>query len=810
MMFKYFNEICLYQIDFLPNYEDMMSKSMKTGGGGSADSSGSSAGSSFRNFSNVNEMLKGFMELQKEQLKVEQAKAEATKAKVNLALDYDDEDDLIRKKRSLPYASSDMLTNNKNKLLNDTLLKHLLDLLKTDKMGKIEPEISSTLSSRADAGNQSLPLMVMLPYDLLQSYLSKLYKSGDPSKYKTDDFPYNTEKALKKHKPYILRPKMSFSFKEDEEDKRSWQKKPSYYLITPPKRVKERISSPKSLSLRQSWPGATGKYFRRRQSQSSPSSDSNNSQSSNSNIPPSSSSSSSSSNSSPPPFWESIGSKAKDWFKNSAGSSGSGSTPLNQGSSSSSPWASPSSSSSSPSWSNSGAANGGQPISFTPSTGTSSGCTPTSDTNTKMGQYPAAPSTANNQMRRSIETRQAPLPPHGSIGITNIPNYQSSQPFASPTPYPQESNIIPSVSFSLNPTKPVPEKDYESLNSKATLHRFKPERKSKYLLTSSLYPKPTRIKYPPPVYEQNTISPPTYVLYANSQPLVSYLQEKEVVPSSSPLVMLRPSYSPNVLQAYRKDIHPILIQEPQPFKRSADDSSPLMIYKVKKDEFGYPKHVDKYLLDPENGIIIDKSEKGDMTKPVFPTKRRNRRSPENNATSSTNDTKKEDILGLMDENGHSHSKKLNDQEMSAPSFVKDMIRIPGYKTKRYTPKKKTYQYQSGGGSTDSDYDYVQEDEGGNDIQTRSYEKTGENEQIGQPQEERRRKKELRRVKVSFKQMVPGGLPPGTIEKVSAGGGQSPGHHEGGGLTVKVKEGFERKLKERDVEKRKTLNFFFTW
>ena len=38
-------------------------------------------------------MLKGFMELQKEQLKVEQAKAEANKAKVDLAMDYEEEDD---------------------------------------------------------------------------------------------------------------------------------------------------------------------------------------------------------------------------------------------------------------------------------------------------------------------------------------------------------------------------------------------------------------------------------------------------------------------------------------------------------------------------------------------------------------------------------------------------------------------------------------------------------------------------------------------------------------------------------------------
>ena len=43
---------------------------------GSGGGEGSAAGSSFTNFTSVNVMLKGFMELQKEQLEVEKAKAE--------------------------------------------------------------------------------------------------------------------------------------------------------------------------------------------------------------------------------------------------------------------------------------------------------------------------------------------------------------------------------------------------------------------------------------------------------------------------------------------------------------------------------------------------------------------------------------------------------------------------------------------------------------------------------------------------------------------------------------------------------------
>ena len=57
--------------EFMPNYQEMMNSSMGSGGG-----EGSAAGSSFTNFTSVNVMLKGFMELQKEQLEVEKAKAE--------------------------------------------------------------------------------------------------------------------------------------------------------------------------------------------------------------------------------------------------------------------------------------------------------------------------------------------------------------------------------------------------------------------------------------------------------------------------------------------------------------------------------------------------------------------------------------------------------------------------------------------------------------------------------------------------------------------------------------------------------------
>ena len=62
-------------VEFMPNYQEMMNTSM--GAMGSGGRGQSSMASSFTNFTSVNVMLKGFMELQKEQLKVEKAKAEA-------------------------------------------------------------------------------------------------------------------------------------------------------------------------------------------------------------------------------------------------------------------------------------------------------------------------------------------------------------------------------------------------------------------------------------------------------------------------------------------------------------------------------------------------------------------------------------------------------------------------------------------------------------------------------------------------------------------------------------------------------------
>ena len=72
---KMVDDVYALSTEFMPNYQDMMSSSLSAGK------------SSFGNFSEVNSMLKGFIDLQKEQLEVERAKAETEKAKLELVND---------------------------------------------------------------------------------------------------------------------------------------------------------------------------------------------------------------------------------------------------------------------------------------------------------------------------------------------------------------------------------------------------------------------------------------------------------------------------------------------------------------------------------------------------------------------------------------------------------------------------------------------------------------------------------------------------------------------------------------------------
>ena len=61
---------------------------------------------------------------------------------------------------------------------------------------------------------------------------------------------------------------------------------------------------------------------------------------------------------------------------------------------------------------------------------------------------------------------------------------------------------------------------------------------------------------------------------------------------------------------------------------SFSSDPPSIIYKVAKDKFGSPKEVEKVILDPKNGLIIDHNSQGDLSIPKFPTTRRKQQSVE--------------------------------------------------------------------------------------------------------------------------------------------------------------------------------------
>jgi len=227
-----------------------------------------------------------------------------------------------------------------------------------------------------------------------------------------------------------------------------------------------------------------------------------------------------------------------------------------------------------------------------------------------------------------------------------------------------------------------------------------------------------------------------------------------------------------------------------------------------KDASGGITNVKKVLLDPDNGLIFDNGG-SDLSRPVFPSRRRKR---------EVADVEK--ALSEADPNGHSHN-AAGDQ-MSPVDFA---AAAAARKRREATPKK-TIQYQKSGGNTDYDYDLVQQEEdrdagqsegenepggeNGNEEEQEPnvFEPTGENdeEQENDPQTRKRR------VRVGFAQS--GALPAGAKETISAGGGRSPGHHEGGGLTVRVRksstnDGGRRRQDDRD-RRSKTINFYFTW
>ncbi|CAB4064418.1 unnamed protein product [Lepeophtheirus salmonis] len=510
--------------------------------------------------------------------------------------------------------------------------------------------------------------------------------------------------------------------------------------------------------------------------------------------------------------WTSDDSKSKDWSKgdwSSSSPSSGGSWPSSSTSSSGGSWSPDSSSSSAQSWPSSSPPSGppsSQPPppqgSFDWAKGNGGGST---------GSNGLASGASQRQVRSSfVDPSMSPV--HGSMSLMNLPMYSP------PTP-----NNIPNLSFSLNPTSSEADKvdedvsddiDENTTENKPQFVYALPQQSSSLLMQSpslsSYSPSPVMMLMQPSPYSVQTSGPlmsapqpimPSSSPFIYSQPPV--LQQSvsdpfiakrispsgevyETAPSSQPLLMTN---EPKPLQLYR-------LGRSEPIM---DDKSPISVYKVSKNDATGIDEIKKLIIDIDKGIIVSQSDRSEEDDEDF---------------DDVDDSKElEDFpfVRVPFFKGSEKLLKMNHHIEDEP----DRQRRPTLTTSESSnsaPKESRsssigYQYQASG--TDTDYDYAE---------------TPQIDEGPETQDESRVVK--REVKIGFDQK--GDLPPGSSETVSAGGGRSPGHHEGGGLTVKVKDDVEEDegtseedektgdprsfnlKKSSSSPKRKTLNFYFTW
>eukprot|EP00096_Caligus_rogercresseyi_P016702 TRINITY_DN952_c0_g1_i2.p1 TRINITY_DN952_c0_g1~~TRINITY_DN952_c0_g1_i2.p1 ORF type:complete len:753 (+),score=230.11 TRINITY_DN952_c0_g1_i2:119-2260(+) len=698
----------------------------------------------FGNFSAVGAMLKAFMDLQKEQLAVEKAKTEANKAKVDLAMneieseDESEESSLSRRKRSLltllPFGQKPVLRpappppvppmrRPMSPPASDPTLTPEEKVTLKKVMGFLElPQVKSMLSTMSSLGSGKAS--------------RRLRQSGDQAAG-----PPPAASSPPSASPPASPPPPQSSQQQSDND---WKK----YLGSPS------TSSPTASGSGGDW----SKYMG-----SSTSSGSWGSGSSQTRRDAPSWGGSSNAGTGQPAAWP---------------SSGTGSQP-----------ASPSPSSSPPpgsfDWANGGSSSGGKQ-------GWSSG-------------------SQRRRLRSSSLMDPSMSPVHGSMNIMNLPMYSS------PTP-----NNIPNLSFSLSPK---PEEVEEEDDEDEELRTKEPSKKHPLLVAlppqPMLFPPSTSsnllmtspsLSYAP--YPSDLIMPPTQPTYASSpllyssplifdpQPMDTFTR-REPLPSpyKSPLfyntpspkfynnptlgsssgdslmaletpVLLSPEPKSAGLQLYRLGRSPVPLEE-------EEDSSPISIYKVTKNDITGTDEIKKLIFDLDQGIIVSQSDRSKVD--LLPEITEKKKHLVKRSIFDDEGTDDDDIENELEDipfvtvpffKGTEKLIKLNHhfEKDDDPLESKPVDEVVSNATEALLAKDgraSGYQYQADG--SDTDYDYAE---------------TPQVDEGPETQDESRRVRFTREVKIGFDQK--GELPPGSTETLSAGGGQSPGHHEGGGLTVKIK------------------------
>ena len=741
----------------------------------------SGKGSGFSNFSSVTTMLKGFMELQKQQLEVDRAKAEAEKAKINLAMDdfdeYEDEDEdsssnqaKRRPKRSSFFKPSFKKVSpvmlDEKTLLDESQV--LAELLKTN------PLTMKLLGSKSSSTSS----LLSLPWDIDSVQKEKTSTLKKPLKVSSDIkyLPPPSTPLSSKMLP-LLKPSA-----REAQSQGDWSKSASKWMGG-----SSGGSSPGGWQggSGASWPGAQAGnaqqpqtkrstkrqawQTRRRDQQFGPAAAANAGPDQG---PPPSAQMPPPPPPPPPPaqdsFWANLGSKASSWF-------GGGTPPPSQ-SGQADPGASTGSWSGQASGSQTGSQGWGSsspPPSAPPSPGADVMGQASIPDNSWSGQPPPPPPPPpawSNQGSQAAQRRRRDMygPMHGSVSLSNIPGIMPSPPQvpSSPSLPSMNNDNIPNLSFSLNPPTPAPEPEPEQI--------LEPEYQTVVIQDPSYRPLssgPSYFAQPSPQPNLVQISPVSY-----SKPYPIYLDRPLMVSSSPDVAFSNELLSRPVL--YQTTAKRRELGEKQSRMTEFDDDSPLVIETIKKTPLN--SVVKKIVLDPKNGIIVSQNNDGDLSTPSFPVFSRKKRetstetSKESEETTTTTTEASSETTASTEEppkpdpNGHQHGK------MNAMPSSEVMSKFMGNFMGGYAD------FFGGGssGAMDNDDDFARDIRMKRDlVQYQPGEAGGSDYDYNRGS---------RRVQVGFSQSSMD-LPEGTREKISAGGGRSPGHHEGGGLTVQVRE-----------------------
>lgn len=265
-------------------------------------------------------------------------------------------------------------------------------------------------------------------------------------------------------------------------------------------------------------------------------------------------------------------------------------------------------------------------------------------------QAGCAPSAQSNQRKRGLGQYG---PVHGGVSLSNIPYTETSMPFQSASEnVPMSSQMgdtssnIPSMSFSINPTPPLASLPQPSLDPARRLPMAgQPEAEPSYILARPSLPTSVQVSYPARVDIPAADQPYVYIdsgspalvpakndrVYYVIDPLDSsrgYVQVSEPVQPAANLYRMSRSEKPDDLE---KDLDPVLL------------------YSISKNgKTG--KEIKKILLDPDNGLVISKSD--DQTS--IRRKRSAAGDEEEKPDDAGEEVKDDDKTEAGDPNGHSH------------------------------------------------------------------------------------------------------------------------------------------------------------